>query len=262
LGGLFYAPVVHYLLNAIGIRKTYHVLAGSQLMIGIILAVFTPPPRPITGQRKFFPRSIWSRAAFYLMIIGGFAYQMVLNQPAIFGPDFTTTLGYTSKFAAIWLAVLNSIGAPTRLILGWVGDQIGRQGTSIFSILITVVSSLGFWMASALLNSRALFWLFTVTYGSMAAGFNQFMGPVLLDIFDSEVFFSVNAAVSFARGVGSLVGSPIGGAILGSREGRRDLPKNYARLAAFTGSLLAVQLVCCCVVWLISRFERLKRLIL
>ncbi|KAF2663514.1 MFS general substrate transporter [Microthyrium microscopicum] len=258
LGGFTFSFLLHELLERLGIRKTFHVLAGSNLIVGLLLALITPPPRPVTTPRKFLPKSVRSQPLFYMLMATGFIFSMALGQPSIFGPDFGRSIALSARNAAIWLAVMNGVGAPSRIAFGYIGDRYGRQGTCLVTSCVGGIGALAFWLPAARLRSAACFWIFTILFGSGAAGFNQFISPILLDLYGPEVYFSVNAAVALARGLGSLIGSPIGGAILGNRKEAKEHPEMYTWLIVFTASSLLISCVISTVIWLMTRRKPVK----
>jgi MFS family permease len=178
------------------------------------------------------------------MIVAGFAGSMGLNSPLAFGPDFGRAIGFDAKTSAITLAVINAVGSPLRIILGFLGDAYGRQNMQILAGIISTMSVFALWLVAAKEGIKALWWIFSVVYGGLGGAWGLFLSPILIDVFGSDVFFGLIAIINMARGVGSLAGPPVGAALLGTPTNGADAAEQFVPLAVFTGILMFVGTGC------------------
>ena len=64
------------------------------------------------------------------------------------------------------------------------GDRFGRQNTLIFTVVLCVVSVLGFWLSSINASgNKALWLLFVVFYGVAGGGYNALFPTVCIPVF-------------------------------------------------------------------------------
>jgi MFS family permease len=237
-----------------GIRDTFIILAIGQSVTGAFCALLCPPPRPRIMPRKFLNRPVLRSPSFYLILFSATIFHCVLGNPGLLAPDFGRAIGMNSGRASITLAIMNGAGAPSRPLVGWLGDKFGRQGISLASTGVAAVMVMGLWLPSAFLSSQWMFWVFSVVYGMVASGFAQFVSPILLDLFGPDVYFSVNAAVAIFRGVGSLVGGPIAAKSMGLKDkGKAENAVEYVRPIVLTGVVLVGSMLAMFVVWLLGR---------
>jgi MFS family permease len=182
------------------------------------------------------------------MIIAGLVGSMGLNSPLAFGPDFGRAVGLDAKTSANTLAVINAVGSPSRIILGFLGDAYGRQNMQIVAGIVSTMSVFALWLVAAKESIKALWWIFSVVYGGLGGAWGLFLSPILIDVFGSDVFFGAIATINLARGVGSLAGPPLGAALLGTPTKGADTAEKFVSLAVFTGVLMFVATTCAVVV--------------
>lgn len=83
---------------------------------------------------------------------------------------FSTTLGYTSAFAALLLAVNNGVNTISRIMLGALADYIGRQNMIVLGMLGSAASVWGLWLTAATGGGKGPWIAFVVGYGILAGG--------------------------------------------------------------------------------------------
>ena len=90
-------------------------------------------------------------------------------------------------------------------------------------------------------------------YGIYAGGYNALFPTTITDVYGVQNYASVNAAIYFVRGLGSIFGAPVAGVILGHHR-RGNAPVNgvaqwllkmkYEHVAFYDGALLLGASVC------------------
>ena len=85
-------------------------------------------------------------------------------------------------------------------------------------------------------------------YGIYAGGYNALFPTTITDVYGVQNYASVNAAIYFVRGLGSIFGAPVAGVILGNHQRGGGIPTNvvaqwmlkvkYEHVALYDGALL------------------------
>jgi MFS family permease len=170
LGGLCYAPVTRILLTKIGIRWTLRTLGMVNFAVSIPIVWSTPPSRSLIKRPTMVDLSIAKKPAFILQAIAAMAQAAGNLVPLTFLPEFSTRLGYTVAFGAVLLAINNGINTVSRIVMGFIADEAGRQNTLVISVLGSAITVVAFWLASAMEDDMRLWFAFVVTYGMFAGG--------------------------------------------------------------------------------------------
>jgi MFS family permease len=113
--------------------------------------------------------------------------------------------------------------------------------------------------------ARPRFVAFTILYGISAGGYNALVPTTITEIYGTENYASVNGFIYFIRGLGSILGAPLAGLILGnyrrhggnSMMGLKDmltLKERYKDVVIYDGLLLLCAGICVvCVRWFDAR---------
>lgn len=167
----------------------------------------------------------------------------------------TSVLFYSRSTGSLLLAINSAVNSVSRVLMGVLADGVGRQNTMIGSAFLSALSVLALWYDAP----RARFLAFVVMYGVYAGGYNALIPTTITEIYGVENYARVNGAVYFVRGLGSLLGAPVAGALLGSHArspgaGAMDLKARFERVVLYDGMLLFVAGVCVAYVrWLDAR---------
>ncbi|KAI9733560.1 MAG: hypothetical protein M1834_003162 [Cirrosporium novae-zelandiae] len=246
IGGLTLAPITRALLAHLSVRATLRLLALVTLTLSLPTALLTPAP--LYGAQH--PHTLVSltlakRPTFILQSFGALLQSAGNFIPLTFLPSFSLTLGYTANTASLLLSLSNAINATARILTGYLADRAGRQNTLLLSVIGSCISVLGLWTPALASSSQATAkatWIsFIVLYGVTAGGYNALFPTTVMEVFGPAAYASVTGFIYFVRGLGALLGSPVGGAILG--EGAQA--ERYAGVVWYCGVLLGVCSVCC-----------------
>ncbi|KAJ7066311.1 MFS general substrate transporter [Mycena amicta] len=219
VGGLILAPVLQLLLQKHGIHITLRILAGWNLAVGI-------PVAAVIRRRGTFDRASnagRTRLNMALVRRGTFAYQALgaLLQaagnviPIYYLPLYSVSVLSSSRSTGSLLVAINSaVNSVSRIVMGVVADGVGRQNTLISSAFLSSLVVFALWYDAA----RPRFIAFVVFYGIYAGGYNALIPTTITEIYGVENYARVNGAIYFIRGLGSLLGAPVAGLILGTHS--------------------------------------------
>jgi len=165
--------------------------------------------------------------------------------PLSFIPSYSVVLGLTAFKGAIILAVSNAINAVSRYLVGCTSVHSGRQNTLIFTLFIAASSILTAWLDSIRTTMPcplAPWLLFVACYSFYIAEYHVLFPALMAEILGIRQYTAANASILVIKGLGTMVGGPIGGLLLGSPEEGKGA---YARVAYWDGALLMGAMVCC-----------------
>ncbi|KAI0066395.1 MFS general substrate transporter [Artomyces pyxidatus] len=263
IGGLVLAPVLHQLLERVGIRQTLRILGLWNLLVGVPVAcvVRKPPGFSRRGQAARVNIALARRGTFMLQALAAFLQAAGNVIPLYYLTTYSTSvLSYSSSTGSILLAANNAVNSTSRIAMGVLADYVGRQNTMIASVILSGISVFALWTDA----SRARFLAFVILYGIYSGGYNALLPTTITEIYGVQNYAPVNAAIYFIRGLGALFGAPIAGIILGTyRRGNistgsttalSELRDKYDDVASYSGALLLGAGVCVVYVrWLDSK---------
>lgn len=117
------------------------------------------------------------------------------------------------KMGFVFIAIVSAIGIVGRPSFGYVADKIGHQNTFLFGITVCALSTLALWLPAAAIGSKSLWLAFIVLWGLANGSFLQLTNSVSKNLFGDELYYSYSGAFTTARGIGLIVGNPVGGAL-------------------------------------------------
>jgi len=72
----------------------------------------------------------------------------------------------------------------------------------------------------------------------MSGGFNALLPTILVEVFGTENYGSVNGFLYFIRGCGAFMGTPVGGLLIPHKPSSSLNPVDYTKIIAYDGALL------------------------
>jgi MFS family permease len=183
------------------------------------IALTAAPSRFLEPRATHVSIALAKRPAFLFSVAAAFLQAAGNLLPLTFLVEYSLTLGYTPAFGAILLAVSNGVNALFRVLTGVAGDRFGRQNTLMLTAVLSFIVVLSFWLTSTNGTGNQGLWVcFVVFYGVTGGGYNALFPTTVVEVFGLQAYASVNGFMYFIRGVGAMVGSPVGGKILGESE--------------------------------------------
>ncbi|KAA1467846.1 MFS general substrate transporter [Dentipellis sp. KUC8613] len=214
IGGLVLAPVTHQLLQKVGVQWTLRILGLWNLIVCIPIACVVRRRAGFGFGRRStkFDLSILRRGTFLSQTFGAFLQAAGNVIPLYYLTTYSTAvLSYSSTTGSLLLAINNAVNSVSRIAMGILADRVGRQNTMIASVILSAISVFSFWIDA----SRSRFLAFIVFYGIYAGGYNALLPTTITEVYGVQNYAPINAAIYFIRGLGTMLGAPIAGVILG-----------------------------------------------
>lgn len=192
---------------------------------------------------------IFGQKAFLLVTIAAYFLEWGLFVPVTYLTSYCRDAGepsptYAYSFQVI--AIYNAASSVGRWMSGYLADRCGSYNIMIVMVFFCMSSSLGLWLPAAwFLNQQthpSITFGLTVTYSilmGIASGSNISLAPVCVGaLCDKREYGQYYAMCYTIVALGTLIGVPIAGAIVGANGGA------YWGVAIFTGLCYLCALVC------------------
>ncbi|KIM96591.1 hypothetical protein OIDMADRAFT_20853 [Oidiodendron maius Zn] len=258
LGGMAWAPFLRYFITAIGFRNTLRVTGlVAVIMIAMSASVLTEakdstadlaPAEPGrgTGHRPALPRVNWQivRSNAFIAHACGTALQAAAYMiPVYFMSSYARTLGYSNTAGANIIALSSACNSGGKVIIGHLADQFGRLNALVLSTFVSAVITFGLgYVSSTQIDidlHRILFIAYACIYGVSAGAYVSLFPAALAEQFGIRDIASISGLLYMIRGFGTLVGTPVGGALVQHITGLRDAASSFDRMFLLVGSLLS-----------------------
>ncbi|KUJ12623.1 putative MFS monocarboxylate transporter [Mollisia scopiformis] len=235
LGGVAWAPLLRYMNSAIGFRNTLRITGVIAVAINTIsaLALKWEPGalarnrQEAQGRRRGMnlPRANWNivrTRPFVAHAIGATLQAAAYTTPTYFFSTYARSLGYSSATGANFIALSNACNSIGKIVIGSLSDRFGHLNALVLSTLLSGMVTIGLWLpsSSSLPEStrRGLFVSFACLYSFTASPYVALFPSALAEQFGIQNFASINGLLYMIRGIGTLVGTPVAGALIHTRK--------------------------------------------
>lgn len=261
VGGMIWPPILRALITHVGFRNAMSVSGCiSASLVGIAgLALRWEPKfaeRIRSETQSLNKHTSWvtrvpvidmriaKRKRFAAMAAGNFLQSAGYSTPLFFYASYAQSCGYDTKTAALFITTSNASNFVSRIIIGYAADKLGRLNALVATTIMSAVAVLGFWLPSTFCDNPAcriradvLFTLFAVLYGAFASAYISLFPVSLLELFGQQHYASINGSLSFIRGLGALLGTPLTGLLI-RRVTALTLSTDYEKAACTVGVLM------------------------
>ncbi|KAG0651361.1 Aspyridones efflux apdF [Hyphodiscus hymeniophilus] len=238
LGGIIFPIVFRQLEPAIGFGWTTRLLALISL-VTCLLSISVMRTRLIPQQKRSFLELSAFRETPYMF----FCAAMFFGNIGFFGPLFyVQTYVIQTRIASrnlsfYLLPMLNAASIPGRIVPGFFAGKIGPLNVLLPAATITGILTLC-WIG---IHNTPGIVLFSVLYGFFSGGFVSLPGTALASLTPDLARLGTRIGMySMICSIGSLVGAPISGAILGDTGSFLGLQLFSGTTMFLTGVLLLV----------------------
>lgn len=199
IGGTIFSPVLSYLLESVGWRNTYRIMALIILVIALPATLFLLKKRPEDvglkaygsedvdngGGRKAVAKAInipvseAKTKAFFVLLLLGMLLNGIINAGTLgqFPPAIQEIHGVAIQ--ATIISLYSIIGTVGKILLGWINDRFGITGSSIFGC-----SAFALALVFMLLSNSHVSFLYLMAF---AFGFGNPIGAVSPPLVVAEV---------------------------------------------------------------------------
>ncbi|KAF9345211.1 hypothetical protein BGX26_003396 [Mortierella sp. AD094] len=282
VGGLVISPVTTALFGVIGYRWTVRVMAILHLAFIIPAAILfkarvesgrdrlkrlkreqqdREKTNPVQGEKrgseltlnnceaqptsskktKSMDFSVLKEKRFFLLVLLSFFVANGYFNPFYYFPTYAQNHGASVSTASLLIGVLNGASALGRVSMGLASDHIGDINTLLISTLCASLSVLIVWILAG--TSVPTMAVFCVIYGFFSGSFVAIVPTVAAHLCGISRLASVTGIVYGGIALGTLVGSPVGGALLDLSNGVNYRPTQlWAGLVMAIGAILTVTL--------------------
>ncbi|KAH8202773.1 hypothetical protein TruAng_003044 [Truncatella angustata] len=237
LGSTVYPIMFQALLERIGFAWTVRILGFISLAFCVFAIIVTRPrykKAVVTGRCMVKARSLGTiirearlgERSYLIYVVAVFFNNLAFFEPLYYIETYATSHGMASMAVAGYLlAILNGSSMFGRLVPSAMAGRLGTVNTFIIIYLLSAVSVF-YWISA---TNTAGNIAFAVLYGFFSGGVVAFQPVVLTSITDDFAYLGTRlGALSIMKGIGSLAGPPIAGAILETSGG-------YLGVQLFTG---------------------------
>ncbi|KAK9323688.1 major facilitator superfamily transporter 1 [Lipomyces orientalis] len=223
LGGVILPIMLDHLVTEVGFGWAIRISAFlilALLVVGnlTVRSRLPPSPRPLSARQYFKPLT---EITYLLTTIASFLFFLGLFLPINYIQLQATTYGMSASLATYLIPILNAASLFGRIIPGWVGDRVGRYNIQIVMCFFSGIIVLALWLPA---TGNAPLVIFSALYGLGSGAFVSLLPALIAQISDIREI-GLRIGIEFAiLSIPSLVGNPIGGALIDHDHGRfRDL---------------------------------------
>ncbi|KAI9301226.1 major facilitator superfamily domain-containing protein [Cunninghamella echinulata] len=229
IGGLIFSPFTNYLITKYSWEWCLRIMGIIIFITMISSSLIIKQRYQVNKPLAIINKPIVKNNKFILSCLSTLFQSTGYLVPLYFMPEYSQTLGFTVETSSLFLGIHNGLSAFGKITLGLIADKYGRQNMIFSSCLISTLSVFCLWM----IKSKNTFIAFNIIYAMTSGNSVSLFPTVIADIFGIENFSTVNSLTYFIRGVGTLVGTPLGGYIL-------DVTNEFVYIIIYVGISLAL----------------------
>ncbi|KAI1299791.1 hypothetical protein EDD11_006424 [Mortierella claussenii] len=177
--------------------------------------------------------SVLKEKRFFILVLLSFFVANGYFNPYYFFPTYVQKHAGSVSTASLLVGILNGSSAVGRVVMGLASDHIGDVNTLLISSLCASLSILVVWMLAG--SSIPTLVVFCVLYGFFSGSFIAIVPTVAAHLCGISRLASVTGIVYGGIAVGTLIGSPVGGALLDLSGG-----VDYKPLQLWAGLVMAI----------------------
>ncbi|KAG0281079.1 hypothetical protein BGZ95_006927 [Linnemannia exigua] len=253
IGGLWISPIVSNLLTNKGFKFTMLVIAAAHFVLLIPACMFYKTRRetgrqrakrikqfgPRKGEsfdgkkRKFIDFTIMKDIRFSLLFIAGIFVVSGYFTPFYFINSYAIQHGVDKSTAALMVGLMNGASAVGRIVMGVVSDRIGSMNALCISTFAATLTLFFLWTFA---KTVAVMFVFSIAYGLCCGAYLSSTVSVSAAIAGLDRLGSVTGILYTGLAIGSMIGSPVSGAILDTIGNGT----NYTGVIVWAGTMMLI----------------------
>jgi len=217
------------------VRIIGFMMVAFLVVANILIKKRLPAPKNASPHPDF---RILKDRTFALFTLSVFLLEFGLFIPVAFLPNYGLAQGFSRQFSTgTILAIFNTGSVIGRVIPGYLADLVGPYNSNLGSLCISVFASLAVWLPFG--HTVPGLCVFAFLFG-FASGNNISVAPVCVGrLCRTQEYGRYYATAYVVAAAGSLIGIPIGGALVTASGGQ------YQGVILCTGLSQAVAFVSC-----------------
>lgn len=267
IGGMVWAPVLRYLISTFGFRNTLRIAGlSAAVLVGTSTLALSRVDFSGASTEKF-PRSSdenYNQASrksavitdpettrrlvcskdFVAHAVGTFFQSAAYMIPIYFMSSYAQALGYTATAGANMIALSNIFNSFGKVVVGCFADRVGRLNALVLCTFFSAWSTLALCYLSTSMHhiafQRSFFLSYACIYGITAGTYVSLFPAALVDHFGIVDFAQVNGLLYMIRGIGALIGTPVGGEMVRYNKVWKEpaVTSDFDKTLLLAGSLL------------------------
>ena len=234
LGTLVGAPAAAALIEAVGWREAYRVLAVAGVVVLLVCAALVRAA-PVAVDEVAVPLGPRLRSRPYALLYGaGLLLSVALFVPFVHLPAYAESRGAGAVAAAALVGVIGAASVVGRLALGALAGRAGVLRT-YQSCFLLMAGSFALWLGEP---SYARLVVFAVLLGIGYGGFVALGPPLVADVFGVQGLGSLLGVLYTSAALGSAVGPPLAGVLIGDGDGYGRTVAASLAVAALAAALV------------------------
>ncbi|KAK2591193.1 hypothetical protein QQS21_011127 [Conoideocrella luteorostrata] len=235
--GAFMPFVIQELLDRYGYRTTLRALAMALFVLTGPLIPFLRGRLPLSSQTAL-ARPDWGflrNTLFWIYSVSNIAQGLGYFFPSLFLPSYVTSLGLSSKYGGLLLALMNISQVLGQLTFGSLSDRnLPLSVLTAVSLATAGTAALALW---GLATSLPLLIVFALVYGFFAAGYTAMWARMTTAVTSDPLTVPfVFGLFNFGKGIGNVLAGPISSNLLFSATSAESYGlAKYMPLIVFTG---------------------------
>ena len=215
LGTLVGAPAAAALIERVGWRDAYLVLGAAGVAVLLVCAALVRPAPVAVGAVHVALLPRLKTRAYVLLYAGGLLLSVALFVPFVHLPAYAESRGAGAVAAAALVGVIGAASVVGRLALGAVAGRVGVVRT-YQACYVLMAASFALQLADP---SYARLVVFALLLGVGYGGFVALGPPLVAEIFGVQGLGSLLGVLYTSAAVGSAVGPPLAGVLIGDGDG-------------------------------------------
>lgn len=241
VGASALAPLVRYMLAALGFSWTARILGGCMVVcLGLAVCCLRPyhgsnsstapgpSPSPIPSGGLDF--RLLRRPSFALILLATNLATLVYLVPLFLISNYITTIvGGTATQGATVFSICSAVAILARVLMGTIADRLGVLNTTTACCLFSGVSALCLWGGLVAPTTVLVTTVFMVCYGVFAGSAIVLLPVAATKAVGADKLASAVGFVFFSHTIGYLLGTPIAQAVIRAQGG------GYVGASVFVG---------------------------
>ncbi|RFU24205.1 hypothetical protein B7463_g12134, partial [Scytalidium lignicola] len=207
LGGLAYNLLAGYLIDAIGLKQTYKVLAACSISVNLVCSFLLKDWNATTRvHERTFDYRAYGQIEVVLLIVWGVLTELGYITLLYSLPNYATSIGLTARQGSVVGAFLNLGLGFGRPIVGYFSDKFGRINVATLMTALCGVLCFVLWIPA---KSYGELLTFSILAGTVCGTFWGTVGPVAAEIVGLRKLPSIFGIVCFSLVLPTTFAEPI-----------------------------------------------------